>query len=64
MITLTKYDSKELVVNAELIQFVESKPDTIITLTTGERIIVKETKEEVINRIIRYKQLIHRDSTK
>ena len=59
MITLTRYDNRELVVNADLIQFVESKPDTIITLTTGERIIVKESRDEVIDRIVRYKQIIH-----
>ncbi|MFC1590051.1 flagellar FlbD family protein [Candidatus Omnitrophota bacterium] len=59
MITLTKYDDRELVVNADLVQFVESRPDTIITLTTGERIIVKEPRDEVVNRIIRYKQLIN-----
>jgi Uncharacterized protein, possibly involved in motility len=38
MIRLTRYDNKELFVNAELIQFVESKPDTIITLTNGEKL--------------------------
>jgi len=59
MIILTRFDNKELVINAELVQFVESKPDTIITLTTGEKIIVKESRDEVVNRVIRYKQLIH-----
>ncbi len=59
MIKLTRYDNKEFFVNAELIQFVESKPDTIITLVSGERIIVKESAEEVNRRVIRYKQLIH-----
>jgi len=59
MIKLTHYDNKELFVNAELIQFVESKPDTIITLTTGEIFVVKESQEEVVKRIIHYKQIIH-----
>jgi flagellar protein FlbD len=59
MIRLTRYDNKELFVNAELIQFVESKPDTIITLTNGEKLIVKESAEEVIKRVIQYKQMIH-----
>ncbi|MFH1995393.1 MAG: flagellar FlbD family protein [Candidatus Omnitrophota bacterium] len=59
MIIVTKFDGKELVVNADLVKFVEAKPDTIMTLTTGERIIVKEPRDEVISRIIKYKQLVH-----
>lgn len=59
MVKLTRYDNKEFFVNAELIQFVESKPDTIITLISGEKIIVKEVPDEVINKIIHYKQVIH-----
>jgi flagellar protein FlbD len=59
MIKLTRYDDKEVFVNAELIQFVESKPDTIITLTSGEKIIVKESADKVVSLIIQYKQTIH-----
>lgn len=59
MIKLTRYDNKPVFINADLIQFVESKPDTIITLTTGEVIIVKESAEEVSGLIISYKQAIH-----
>ena len=59
MIKLTRYDNKPVFINAELIQFVESKPDTIITLTTGEVLIVKESAEEVSDLIINYKQAIH-----
>jgi len=62
MIKLTRYDNKELYVNAELVQYVEAIPDTIITLTTGEKIIVKESQEEVIERIISYKQAVHKYS--
>jgi len=43
-----------MVVNAELIKFVESTPDTLITLTTGEKIMVRETLEEVVDRAILY----------
>ena len=59
MIKLTRYDNKEFFVNAELIQFVESKPDTIITLTSGEKLIVKESADDVIRAVIAYKQKIH-----
>lgn len=60
MIRLTRYDNKKFFVNAELIQYVESKPDTIITLTSGERLIVKESEAEVIDLVIRYKRDILR----
>jgi flagellar protein FlbD len=43
-----------MAVNAEMIQYVESKPDTIITLSTKDRILVKESMDEVIGRIIEY----------
>ena len=59
MIKLTRFDNREFYVNAELVQFVESKPDTIITLTSGEKVIVKENTERVIELIIDYKQKIH-----
>ena len=54
MIKVTRINGEEYVLNAELIQYVESKPDTIITLTTKERLIVKESVEEIIRRIIEY----------
>jgi len=59
MIRLTRYDNKKFFVNAELIQYVESKPDTIITLTSGERLIVKEPESEVVDLVMRYKRAIH-----
>jgi len=59
MIKLTRFDNKEFFVNAELIQFVESRPDTIITLVSGEKIIVKEPAEEIVNKVIHYKQTIN-----
>ena len=54
MIKVTRINGEAYVVNAELIQYVESKPDTIITLTTKERLIVKESVDEIIRRIIEY----------
>jgi flagellar protein FlbD len=56
MIKLTRADGKEIIVNAELIQYVETTPDTIITLTTSQKIIVKEKAEEVIKKVINYKK--------
>jgi flagellar protein FlbD len=54
MITVTRLNSQALVINAELIKFIEQTPDTMITLTTGERIMVRETVNEVVARAIQY----------
>ncbi len=47
-------DKKDILVNAELIETIEEIPDTIIKLTTGKKIIVKEKKEEVIKLVVYY----------
>jgi flagellar protein FlbD len=58
MIKLTKLNDEEFVVNAELIRYVESRPDTYVTLTTDDRFIVKESLAEVVSRSISYSRLI------
>jgi len=58
MIRVTRLNNKEFFVNAELILYVEEKPDTIITLTNGEVFTVKESAEQVVERIIDYKRKI------
>lgn len=58
MIKVTRFDGKEITINAEMIQSVESAPDTIITLNTGQRIIVKDSPEEVRAKVIEYKRLM------
>ncbi len=58
MIKLTKLNGEEFVVNAELIRYVESRPDTYVTLTTDDRFIVKESLEEVVSRSISYSRLV------
>lgn len=58
MIKLTKLNGEEVVVNAELIRFVERRPDTYVTLTTNDRFIVRESVEEVVSRSIAYARLI------
>jgi flagellar protein FlbD len=59
MIKLTRIDGEPFVLNAEMIRYVEKRPDTFITLTTGERIIVGESMDEVVERAIRYQQQKH-----
>ena len=56
MITLTKLNGNEFVLNAEMIRYVERCPDTLISLITGETIMVTESMEEVIKRSIAYQQ--------
>lgn len=57
MIELTKLQNTRIVVNADLIEFVESTPDTLITTTTGKKLMVKESVEEVMNLVIAYRRL-------
>lgn len=59
MIKLTRLDGEAFVLNAELIRYVERRPDTFITLTSGDRIVVSETMDEVIERAIDYQQKKH-----
>ncbi len=55
MIYITKLNDEEVVVNCDLIEVIEETPNTIITLTTGKKIIAKESTKEIIEKIIRYK---------
>lgn len=56
MITVTRINSQSITINAEVIEFVESTPDTIITTMTGKKIIIKDSVEDVIEKVIRYRQ--------
>jgi len=58
MIEVTRFNGRKLMINAELVKFVESTPDTLITLTTNDRILVKDKVEEVVEKIIQYQRLI------
>ena len=58
MICVTRLNGKEYVVNSDLIECMESTPDTIITLTTGKKIIALESIDEIINKVIKYRQKV------
>lgn len=58
MIKVTKLDGREVVVSADLIEFLESTPETIISTTTGKKIVVKEKMEEVVRRIMDFRRRI------
>jgi flagellar protein FlbD len=57
MIALKRLNGQEFVLNADLIETIESTPDTIIALTTGKKLMVKNNVEDVVRKIIKYKQL-------
>lgn len=59
MIKLTRFDGSEVAVNAELVKFVEAAPDTIVTLTSDQKLLVLETVDEVIEKVIEYKRLAY-----
>ena len=54
MIQVTRLNGKMMIVNAELIRFVEQTPDTLITLISGDKLLVKEPMDEVVRRAIEY----------
>jgi len=58
MITLTKLNMQAFVINSDLIETIEHTPDTVVTLTTGNKYVVKESSQEIINEIIEYKRRI------
>ncbi len=58
MIRLTRMNGTEVVVNADLIEFVEMTPDTLITLLTGKKIPVRESSDDVMSRVISYRRAI------
>jgi len=58
MIKLHKLNGVEIVINAEFIESIEAIPETKIVLTNGNQYIVKETVEEVIQEIVKYRAQI------
>ncbi len=56
MILLTRLNNKPLVVNSDLIKFIEAAPDTVITLISGEKIIVRESSEEIVARVVDFRR--------
>ena len=59
MIKLTRLNNSEFFINADMIEFVDSVPDTIITLLSGKKITVTEPVDIVIERVIEYRRKIN-----
>ena len=56
MILLTRLNNQALIVNCDLIKFVETAPDTVLTLVSGEKILVRESPDEVLKRILVFRR--------
>jgi flagellar protein FlbD len=63
MIVVTRLNHTPIVVNPDLIVFIEETPDTIITLAGGEKLVIEEKVGEVIKRVIEFKRSIFNSST-
>jgi flagellar protein FlbD len=61
MIRLTRLNNTLLAVNSDLIKFVEESPDTVITLVNGEKVLVLETMNEILDRILKFRRSILQD---
>lgn len=57
MVRLTRLDGTPMILNADLIRFIESLPDTYVTLTNGDRVIVRESVDAVMDRAVEYQQI-------
>src|SRR5215469_9674175 len=56
VIQLTRLNNTRLAVNSDLIKYVEEAPDTVITLLNGEKLLVRETTEEIIERVLHFRR--------
>ena len=55
MIELTRLNGEHMVVNSDLIRYAEASPDTVITLVTGDKLVVAESTQEMIERVIAFR---------
>jgi flagellar protein FlbD len=63
VITVTRLDGSHLTINADLLEYVEATPDTILTMTTGHKLVVRETPESITQAVVAYRQRILRGPT-
>lgn len=63
MIWITRLNQKSMVLNSDLIEQIESTPDTVITLTTGQKITALESPEDLIDRVRAYRRSLYERSS-
>lgn len=59
MIRVTDLRGETRIINADLIEFIETAPETQIAMNDGKRVFVRETPEEIVSLVVAYKQLCH-----
>lgn len=59
MVILTKLNDQTFTVNSDLIETLEQTPDTVVVMTTGNKYVVKESPNEIIDKIVEFKRRIH-----
>jgi uncharacterized protein YlzI (FlbEa/FlbD family) len=58
MIQLTRLNNHPLIINSDLVKLIENAPDTVLTLVTGEKIVVLESSDQVLERIVEFRRRI------
>ena len=58
MVQLTRLNNQPLVVNSDLIKLIEKAPDTVLTLVSGEKLVVLESPEEVLEKVVEFRRMI------
>ncbi|OFZ73918.1 MAG: endoflagellar protein [Bdellovibrionales bacterium RIFOXYD1_FULL_44_7] len=61
MIEVSRLNGKRFVMNCELIKYIEATPDTVITLSTGEKLMVKESPQEIIEATMNYRKRLFQE---
>ena len=56
MIRVTRLNGQQYLLNADLIETIESTPDTVVTVTSGRKYIVREPSEDLVERIVHYRR--------
>jgi flagellar protein FlbD len=58
VITITRLDGAQMLLNSDLIESVERTPDTLVSLSNGDTLIVRESPDELVARVIRFKRAV------
>ena len=59
MIVVKKINGEEIIVNCDLIEMIEFTPHAVMSLTSGEKVVVDETRDDILRKVIEYKRAIH-----
>jgi flagellar protein FlbD len=59
MIILTKINKALIAVNSDLIQYIEETPDTVITMTNNDKVVVHESMSDIIQKVVHYRRLVN-----